>query len=54
MRFWRYLLLAADQAGPAEGAAARGRLDTSGSGALRDVLPAFVNVLASADAPFAL
>jgi LuxR family transcriptional regulator, maltose regulon positive regulatory protein len=54
MRFWRYLLLAADQAGSAAGAAGLGRLDAAGSDVLRDVLPAFVNVLASADAPLVL
>src|SRR6266516_2131295 len=42
-RFWRYLLLAADQAGSAAGAAALRRLDAAGSDVLRDVLPAFVN-----------
>ena len=54
MRFWRYLLLAADQAGSAAGAAALGRLDAAGSDVLRDVLPAFVNALVSADAPLVL
>ena len=54
MRFWRYLLLAADQAGSAAGAAALRRLDATGSDVLRDVLPAFVNALASADAPLVL
>lgn len=53
-RFWRYLLLAADQAGSAAGAAALRRLDTAGSDVLRDVLPAFVNELASAQAPLVL
>ena len=50
-RFWRYLLLAAGQAGSAAGAAALRRLDAAGSDVRRDVLPAFVNELASAQAP---
>ena len=54
MRFWRYLLLAADQAGSPAGAAALRRLDAAGSDVLRDVLPAFVNGLVSADAPLVL
>jgi LuxR family maltose regulon positive regulatory protein len=54
MRFWRYLLLAADQAGSAAGAAALRRLDAAGADVLRDVLPAFVNALVSADAPLVL
>jgi LuxR family transcriptional regulator, maltose regulon positive regulatory protein len=54
MRFWRYLLLAADQAGSPAGAAALGRLDAAGSDVVRDVLPAFVNALVSADAPLVL
>jgi len=53
-RFWRYLLFAADQAGSAAGAAALRRLDAAGSDVLRDVLPAFVNELASAEAPLVL
>src|SRR5213595_1708208 len=53
-RFWRYLLLAAGQAVPAAGAAALRRLDAAGSDVLRDVLPAFVNELASAEAPLVL
>jgi len=53
-RFWRYLLLAADQAGAAAGAAALRRLDAAGSDMLRDVLPAFVNELASAETPLML
>jgi LuxR family transcriptional regulator, maltose regulon positive regulatory protein len=53
-RFWRYLLLAADQGGSAAGAAALRRLDAAGSDVLRDVLPAFVNELASAQAPLVL
>src|SRR5437763_1687844 len=53
-RFWRYLLLAADQAGSAAGAVALQRLDAAGSDVLRDVLPAFVNELASAEAPLVL
>jgi len=47
-RFWRYLLLGAYQAGLAPAAALR-RLDAGGSDVLRDVLPAFVNELASAE-----
>ena len=54
MRFWRYLLLAAGQTGSAAGAAALRRLDAAGSDVLRDVLPTFVNALASADAPLTL
>jgi LuxR family transcriptional regulator, maltose regulon positive regulatory protein len=54
MRFWRYLLLAADQAGSPAGAAALGRLDAAGSDVLRDVLPAFVNALVAADTPLVL
>jgi len=53
-RFWRYLLLAADQAGSAAGAAALRRLDAAGSDVLRDVLPAFVNELALAETPLVL
>jgi LuxR family maltose regulon positive regulatory protein len=53
-QFWRYLLLAADQAGSAAGAAALRRLDAAGSDVLRDVLPAFVNELASARTPLVL
>ena len=53
-RFWRYLLIAAGQAGSAAGAAALRRLDAAGSDVLRDVLPAFVNELASAAAPLVL
>ena len=53
-RFWRYLLLAAGQTGSAAGAAALRRLDAAGSDVLRDVLPAFVNELASAQAPLVL
>ena len=53
-RFWRYLLLAADQAGSAAGAIALRRLDAAGSDVLRDVHPAFVNELASAQAPLVL
>ena len=53
-RFWRYLLLAAGQAGSGAGAAALRRLDAAGSDVLRDVLPAFVNELASAEAPLVL
>ena len=54
MRFWRYLLLAADRAGSAAGAAALSRLDAAGSDVLRDVLPAFVNALVSSGAPVVL
>jgi LuxR family maltose regulon positive regulatory protein len=46
-RFWRYLLLAADRARPRAGTAALRRLDMAGSDVLRDVLPAFVNEVAS-------
>ena len=53
-RFWRYLLLAADQAGSAAGTVALRRLDAAGSDVLRDVLPAFVNELAAAEAPLVL
>jgi LuxR family maltose regulon positive regulatory protein len=53
-RFWRYLLLAAEQAGAAAGATAQRRLDAAGSDVLRDVLPAFINELASAQAPLVL
>ena len=53
-RFWRYLLLAADQAGSPAGAAALRRLDAAGSDVLRDVLPTFVNELTSAEAPLVL
>jgi LuxR family maltose regulon positive regulatory protein len=53
-RFWRYLLLAADQVGSAAGASALRRLDAAGSDVLRDVLPAFVNELAAAQAPLML
>jgi LuxR family maltose regulon positive regulatory protein len=54
MRFWRYLLVAADQAGSAAGAGALRRLDAAGSDVLRDVLPAFVNGLTTADTPLVL
>ena len=53
-RFWRYLLLAAEQAGSAAGTAARRRLDAAGSDVLRDVLPTFVNELATAETPLVL
>ena len=53
-RFWRYLLLAADQAGSTAGAAALRRLDAAGSDVLRDVLPAFVNELTSSESPLVL
>src|SRR5207247_10055053 len=53
-RFWRYLLLAAGQAGSVAGPAALRQLDAAGSDVLRDVLPAFVNELASAEAPLVL
>lgn len=56
-RFWRYLLLAAGQAGPAAGQAGRAglaRLDAAGSDILRDVLPTFINEMASADAPLVI
>jgi LuxR family transcriptional regulator, maltose regulon positive regulatory protein len=54
MRFWRYLLLAAGRAGSPAGAAALKRLNAAGSDVLRDVLPAFVNALVSADTPLVL
>jgi LuxR family transcriptional regulator, maltose regulon positive regulatory protein len=54
VRFWRYLLLAAAQTGSAAAAEALRRLDAAGSDLLRDVLPAFVNALVSADAPLVL
>ena len=53
-RFWRYLTLAADQAGAAGGAAALRRLDAAGSDVLRDVLPAFVNELTASPASLVL
>jgi LuxR family maltose regulon positive regulatory protein len=53
-RFWRYLLLAAGQAGTAAGAAALRRLDMAGSDVLRDVLPEFVNEVASISSPLVL
>ena len=53
-RFWRYLLLAAGQAGSAAGAAALRRLDMAGSDVLRDVLPDFVNEVVSSDGPLML
>jgi LuxR family transcriptional regulator, maltose regulon positive regulatory protein len=53
-RFWRYLLLAADQAGSAAGAAGLRRLDAAGSNVPRDVLPAFVNELTSSEYPLVL
>ena len=53
-RFWRYFLLAAGQAGPAAGAGALRRLDMAGSDVLRDVLPEFVNEVASIDSPLVL
>jgi LuxR family maltose regulon positive regulatory protein len=52
--FWRYLLLAAGQAGPATGGAALRRLEAAGSDVLRDVLPEFVNEVASAGRPLVL
>jgi LuxR family maltose regulon positive regulatory protein len=53
-RFWRYLLLAADRAGSAAGAAALRSLETAGSDVLRDVLPTFINALVSTEAPLIL
>jgi ATP/maltotriose-dependent transcriptional regulator MalT len=53
-RFWRYLLLAADRAGSAAGPAALRRLGAKSSDILRDVLPAFVNELASSGGPLVL
>jgi LuxR family maltose regulon positive regulatory protein len=53
-RFWRYLLLAAGQAGPGVGAAALRRLDAAKSDVLRDVLPTFINEVASSGASLVL
>ncbi len=57
-RFWRYLLLAAGQAGPAAGQAGSraglARLDAAGSDIPRDVLPTFINEVASAAEPLVL
>jgi len=53
-RFWRYLLLAAGQAGPGAGTAALRRLDAAKSDVLRDVLPTFINEAASSGAPLVL
>ena len=53
-RFWRYLLLAAGQAGSVAGAAAMRRLDAAGSDVLRDVLPAFINELTLSDSHLVL
>jgi len=53
-RFWRYLLLAAGQAGPGAGAAALRRLDAAKSDVLRDVLPTFINEMTSSGAPLVL
>ncbi len=53
-RFWRYLLLAAGQAGQAAGTAALRRLDAAKSDVLRDVLPTFINEVASSGAPLVL
>jgi LuxR family maltose regulon positive regulatory protein len=53
-RFWRYLLLAAGQAGPGAGTAALRRLDAAKSDVLRDVLPTFINEVASSGAPLVL
>jgi ATP/maltotriose-dependent transcriptional regulator MalT len=53
-RFWRYLLLAAGQAGPAAGAAALRRLDMAGSDVPRDVLPEFINEVAATRSPLVL
>ncbi|MGY1636979.1 LuxR C-terminal-related transcriptional regulator [Geodermatophilus sp. SYSU D00742] len=47
-RFWRYLLLAVQQADASVGAAALRRLDAAGADVERDVLPVFVNELADA------
>jgi LuxR family maltose regulon positive regulatory protein len=53
-RFWRYLLLAAGQAGSAAGAAGLRRLDMAGSDVLRDVLPDFINEVVLSDSPLIL
>jgi LuxR family maltose regulon positive regulatory protein len=53
-RFWRYLLLAAGQAGPGAGTAALRRLDAAKSDVLRDVLPTFINEMTSSGAPLVL
>jgi LuxR family maltose regulon positive regulatory protein len=53
-RFWRYLLLAAGQAGPGSGTAALRRLDAAKSDVLRDVLPTFINEVTSSGAPLVL
>jgi ATP/maltotriose-dependent transcriptional regulator MalT len=53
-RFWRYLLLAAGQAGAGAGMAALRRLDAAKSDVLRDVLPTFINEVTSAGAPLVL
>jgi LuxR family transcriptional regulator, maltose regulon positive regulatory protein len=53
-RFWRYLLLAAGQAGPGAGTAALRRLDAAKSDVLRDVLPTFINEVTSSGAPLVL
>jgi LuxR family transcriptional regulator, maltose regulon positive regulatory protein len=53
-RFWRYLLLAAGQAGPGAGRAALRRLDAAKSDVLRDVLPTFINEMTSSGAPLVL
>jgi LuxR family transcriptional regulator, maltose regulon positive regulatory protein len=45
-RFWRYLLLAVQQADASVGAAALRRLDAAGADVERDVLPVLVNELA--------
>lgn len=46
-RFWRYLVLAVQQADASAGAAALRCLDTAGADVQRDVLPVLVNELAS-------
>ena len=53
-RFWRYLLLAAGQAGRGAGTAALRRLDAAKSDVLRDVLPTFINEVTSSGAPLVL
>ena len=53
-RFWRYLLLAAGQAGPGAGTAALRRLDAAKSDVLRDVLPTFINEVTSSGRPLVL
>jgi LuxR family maltose regulon positive regulatory protein len=48
-RFWRYLLLAANRARDEVGTPALSRLDAAGSDVVRDVVPVFVNDLATSE-----